>query len=54
MKENFNGKVAVVTGAGGTLCSEISLALSLMGVKVFLVGTPRVPGWGLQPHTPGG
>ena len=38
MKESFNGKVAVVTGAGGTLCSEISLALSLMGVKVFLVG----------------
>ena len=38
MKENFNGKVAVVTGAGGTLCSEIAIQLALEGVKVFLVG----------------
>lgn len=34
----FEKKIAVVTGAGGTLCSEIAIRLSLEGVKVFLVG----------------
>ena len=34
----FENKVAVVTGAGGTLCSEIAINLSLEGAKVFLVG----------------
>jgi NAD(P)-dependent dehydrogenase (short-subunit alcohol dehydrogenase family) len=34
----FENKVAVVTGAGGTLCSEIAIQLSLEGAKVFLVG----------------
>ena len=34
----FEKKIAVVTGAGGTLCSEIAIQLSLEGVKVFLVG----------------
>ena len=38
MSKNFENKIAVVTGAGGTLCSEISLRLALEGVKVFLVG----------------
>jgi len=28
----------VLTGAGGTLCSEIAIALSLLGVKTYLVG----------------
>jgi len=34
----FKNKIAVVTGAGGTLCSEIAIQLALEGVKVFLVG----------------
>lgn len=38
MNRKFEGKIAVVTGAGGTLCSEIAIRLSLEGVKVFLVG----------------
>ena len=38
MKNIFENKIAVVTGAGGTLCSEIAIQLSLEGVKVFLVG----------------
>jgi len=38
MKNAFANKIAVVTGAGGTLCSEIAIRLSLNGVKVFLVG----------------
>ncbi len=32
------GKVAVVTGAGGTLCSEMSKNLAAQGVKVALIG----------------
>lgn len=38
MKKLFENKIAVVTGAGGTLCSEIAIQLSLEGAKVFLVG----------------
>ncbi len=38
MKRAFENKIAVVTGAGGTLCSEIAIQLALEGVKVFLVG----------------
>ena len=34
----FENKIAVVTGAGGTLCSEIAVRLAASGVKVFLVG----------------
>ncbi len=37
----FEGKIAVVTGAGGTLCSEIALQLALDGVLVFLVGRTK-------------
>ena len=38
----LTGKIAVVTGAGGTLCSEIAVRLAEVGVKVFLVGrTPE-------------
>ena len=36
--KTFENKVAVVTGAGGTLCSEIAIRLSLEGAKVILVG----------------
>ncbi|MGV8090555.1 MAG: SDR family oxidoreductase [Mangrovibacterium sp.] len=32
------GKVAVVTGAGGTLCSEMAMELSRKGMKVALLG----------------
>ena len=38
MKNIFKNKIAVVTGAGGTLCSEIAVQLALEGVKTFLVG----------------
>lgn len=38
MKKLFEGKIAVVTGAGGTLCSEIAIQISLEGGKVVLVG----------------
>ena len=38
MNKLFENKVAVVTGAGGTLCSEIAIQLSLEGALVFLIG----------------
>lgn len=38
MAKLFENKVAVVTGAGGTLCSEIARELAKEGTKVFLVG----------------
>ena len=38
MSNVFENKIAVVTGAGGTLCSEIAIQLALEGVRVFLVG----------------
>ena len=34
----FKNKVAVVTGAGGTLCSEIAINLAKEGANVVLVG----------------
>ncbi|MDD4102104.1 MAG: SDR family oxidoreductase [Kiritimatiellae bacterium] len=34
----FEGQVAVVTGAAGTLCSEVSRELARRGAKVALVG----------------
>ena len=34
----WKDKVAVVTGAGGTLCSEIAVDLAKKGMKVVLVG----------------
>ncbi|MBQ7207860.1 MAG: SDR family NAD(P)-dependent oxidoreductase [Lentisphaeria bacterium] len=34
----WKDKVAVVTGAGGTLCSEIAVDLAAKGMKVVLVG----------------
>jgi len=41
MSQGFKNKIAIVTGAGGTLCSEIAIQLALEGVKVFLVGRTR-------------
>lgn len=38
MNKLFENKVAVVTGAGGTLCSEIAIRLAEEGAHVFLVG----------------
>ena len=35
---DLSGKVAVVTGAGGVLCSEMAKALAACGAKVALVG----------------
>ncbi len=34
----FKDKVAVVTGAGGTLCSKVALFLAKKGAKVVLIG----------------
>lgn len=34
----FEGKVAVVTGAGGTLCSVIAIELAKKGARVVLMG----------------
>ncbi len=34
----FKDKTAVITGAGGTLCSEIAIQLAKNGAKVVLVG----------------
>lgn len=34
----FQNKIAVVTGAGGTLCSEIAIRLAEEGAKLWLVG----------------
>ena len=41
MKPEFQDKVAVVTGAGGTLCSAIAKHLASLGCKVVLVGRTR-------------
>ena len=38
MERMFENKIAVVTGAGGTLCSEIAIRLAEEGAKVVLVG----------------
>ena len=35
------GKVAVVTGAGGTLCAPIAMDLAKKGAKVVLIGRSR-------------
>ncbi len=37
----FTDKVAVVTGAGGTLCSEIAIDLASKGARVVLIGRSR-------------
>ena len=37
----FQDKVVVVTGAGGTLCSAISMDLAACGAKVVLVGRTK-------------
>ena len=41
MNTYCEGKVAVVTGAGGTLCSAIAVDLAKKGAKVVLVGRTR-------------
>jgi NAD(P)-dependent dehydrogenase (short-subunit alcohol dehydrogenase family) len=38
MNQNLTNKVAVVTGAGGTLCSEMARNLAAQGAKVALIG----------------
>jgi NAD(P)-dependent dehydrogenase (short-subunit alcohol dehydrogenase family) len=38
MSDLYKDQVAVVTGAGGTLCSEIAIDLAAKGAKVVLVG----------------
>lgn len=38
ISESFKDKTAVVTGAGGTLCSAIAIELARLGAKVALIG----------------
>lgn len=38
MKDKYMGKVAVVTGAGGALCSAMAIDLAAKGFKVALIG----------------
>jgi NAD(P)-dependent dehydrogenase (short-subunit alcohol dehydrogenase family) len=38
MESNIKGKVAVITGAGGTLCSEMARELARQGAKVVVAG----------------
>ena len=38
MSTYLNNKVAVITGAGGTICSQVAIDLASHGVKVCLVG----------------
>ena len=38
MSANLQGKVAVITGAGGTLCSEMARDLAQRGAKVVVAG----------------
>lgn len=38
MSTYLNDKVAVITGAGGTICSQVAIDLANHGVKVCLVG----------------
>ncbi len=40
-KNIFKDRVAVVTGAGGTLCSEIAIDLAEKGARVVLIGRSR-------------
>ena len=41
MESFYKDKVAVVTGAGGTLCSAIAIDLAEKGAKVVLIGRTR-------------
>ena len=41
MNSYCKDKVAVVTGAGGTLCSAIAKDLAGQGAKVVLIGRTR-------------
>ena len=41
MNTSFQDKVAVVTGAGGTLCSAIAKHLAALGCRIVLVGRTR-------------
>ena len=40
---DLSGKVAVVTGAGGVLCSDMARALAACGAKVALIGRTMEP-----------
>ena len=37
MHENLNGRVAVITGGSGVLCSEMARELARQGVKVAIL-----------------
>ena len=43
VKPNLQGKVAVITGGAGVLCSEFARALAQCGAKVALIGRTMEP-----------
>ena len=40
MDTYFHDKVAVITGAGGMICSQVSKDLAKLGITVVLVAVP--------------
>lgn len=38
MAKKFGGQTAVITGAGGLLCSEVSVRLAKEGARAVLIG----------------
>ena len=42
MEHSFDGRVAVITGAGGVLCSVMAKALAEAGAQVALLGRTAV------------
>ena len=38
MEQYFSDKVAVITGAGGIICSQVAKDLAALGMTVALVG----------------
>ena len=45
LNTDLSGKVAVVTGASGTLCSIFAKALARAGAKVALLGSRQKAAW---------
>jgi NAD(P)-dependent dehydrogenase (short-subunit alcohol dehydrogenase family) len=43
LNTDLNGKVAVVTGAGGVLCSGFAKTLARAGAKVALLDLTKMP-----------
>ena len=48
LNTDLSGKVAVVTGASGTLCSIFAKALARAGAKVALLGRNMERSWPMR------